>query len=95
MTKRLDGITVVDRAPDDQSRIYFGAWFELEDEDGELYRYRVVGPDELDLDRGWISMDSPLGRAVMRKGLDDEVRVSLPKGEAVYVVTDIRYAPFE
>src|SRR5690606_17803143 len=60
LTKRLDDMIVVDRLPDDRSRIYFGAWFELEDVQGQLHRYRVVGPDEFDLDRGWISMDSPL-----------------------------------
>lgn len=95
LSKRLDGMTVVDQLPSDQSRIYFGAWFELEDEDGELHRYRIVGPDEFDPAKGWISMDSPMGRAVMRKAVDDEVRVRLPAGEATYIVTEIRYQPFD
>jgi transcription elongation factor GreB len=95
LIKRLDGITVVDRPPDDQERIYFGAWFELEDAQGKAHRFRLVGPDEFDPALGWISMDSPMGRAVMRKQLDDEVRVPLPTGEAHYVVVDIRYQPFE
>lgn len=95
LSKRLDGMTVVDQLPSDPSRIYFGAWFELEDEQGELHRYRIVGPDEFDPAKGWISMDSPMGRAIMRKGLDDEVRVHLPAGEAHYIVTDVRYQPFE
>ncbi|HEX5513797.1 MAG TPA: GreA/GreB family elongation factor, partial [Gammaproteobacteria bacterium] len=95
LSKRLDGMTVVDQLPSDQSRIYFGAWFELEDEDGELHRYRIVGPDEFDPAKGLISMDSPMGRAVMRKAVDDEVRVRLPAGEATYIVTEIRYQPFD
>ena len=95
LTKRLDDMTVVDQLPDDQERIYFGAWFELEDEDGELRRYRLVGPDEFDPDRGWISIVSPMGRAVLGKRTDDEFDLRLPKGQAAYVVTEVRYTPFE
>lgn len=95
LSKRLDGMTVVDRLPADQSRIYFGAWFRLEDEGGDLHTYRLVGPDEFEPSKGWISMDSPLGRAVMRKAVDDEVHVRLPAGEATYIVVEIAYAPLE
>ncbi len=95
LRKRLDGMTVVDQLPTDQSRIYFGAYFELEDEAGELHRYRLVGPDEFDPKRGWISIDSPMGRAVLKKTLDDELTVALPKGEATFIVTDVRYSPFD
>ncbi len=95
LRKRLDGMTVVDQLPTDQSRIYFGAYFELEDEAGELHRYRLVGPDEFDPKRGWISIDSPMGRAVLKKTLDDEFTVALPKGEATFIVTDVRYSPFD
>lgn len=93
LAKRLDGMTVVDRLPDDRSRIYFGAWFRLEDEDGTLHRYRMVGPDEFDPAKGWISMDSPMGRAVMKKAVDDEVRVQTPKGEVSYYVVEVSYEP--
>lgn len=95
LTKRLDGMVVVDQLPADQSRIYFGAWFRLEDEAGNLHAYRIVGPDEFDPAKGWISIDSPLGRAVLKKAVDDEVRVRLPAGEAVYYVVEISYRPFE
>lgn len=93
LSKRLDGMTVVDRPPDDPSRIFFGAWFRLEDERGEEKTLRVVGPDEFDPALGWISMDSPMGRAVIGKGLDDEVVVQLPSGEARYYVTEVAYRP--
>jgi len=95
LSKRLDDMTVVDRLPADQSRIYFGAWFRLEDENGKELTLRVVGPDEFDPAKNWISMDSPMGRAVLKKAVDDEVRVKLPNGEAVYYVTEIRYQPFD
>jgi transcription elongation factor GreB len=93
LAKRLDGMTVVDRLPEDRSRIYFGAWFRLEDEDGALHSYRIVGPDEFDPARRWISMDSPMGRAVLKKAVDDEVRVQTPKGEVSYYVVEVSYAP--
>jgi len=93
LNKRLDELEVVDRPPADQSRVRFGAWVTLESEDGEENRWRLVGPDEFDLQAGKLSMDSPMARAVLGKGLDDEVVVSTPSGEQVYYVTAIEYAP--
>src|SRR6187551_1227850 len=91
LRKRLDGMTVVDKPPSDPKRVYFGAWVTLEDDDGKQTRYRIVGPDEFDQAEGYISMDAPLARALMRKGLDDEVKVELPGGERSYVVVGISY----
>src|SRR6187402_3711036 len=80
LRKRLDGMTVVDKPPTDRKRVYFGAWVTLEDDEGKQVRHRIVGPDEFDMNPGYISMDAPLARALMRKALDDEVRVELPGG---------------
>ena len=91
LRKRLDGMTVVDKPPSDRSRVYFGAWVTLEDDDGKEIRHRIVGPDEFDAQPGYISMDAPLARALMRKALDEDVRVELPGGARHYVVTDISY----
>ena len=91
LRKRLDGMTIVDKPPSDHTRVYFGAWVTLEDEDGKQVRHRIVGPDEFDMNPGYISMDAPLARALMRKALDDEVRVELPGGMRTYVVVEIRY----
>lgn len=91
LRKRLDGLVVVTRPPDDRSRIYFGAWVQLEDEDGQETEMRIVGPDEIDPARRYVSMDSPLARALMKKTLDDEVVVEVPGGRMTYVVTGIRY----
>jgi transcription elongation factor GreB len=91
LRKRLDGMTVVDKPPSDLRRVYFGAWVTLEDDDGKQTRYRIVGPDEFDMGEGYISMDAPLARALMRKSLDDEVKVTLPGGERTYLVVDIYY----
>lgn len=91
LRQRLDGMVVVASPPADRSRVFFGAWVRLEDETGAPVEYRVVGPDELDAAAGYISMDSPLGRALLRKRIDDEVRVEVPGGAKAYVVVAIRY----
>ncbi|HEY8540070.1 MAG TPA: transcription elongation factor GreB [Steroidobacteraceae bacterium] len=91
LRQRLDGMTIVDQPPSDRSRVFFGAWVRLEDENGEEVEYRIVGPDEFDPAKGYISMDAPLGRALMRKAIDDEVQVEVPGGTKTYVVVGIRY----
>jgi transcription elongation factor GreB len=91
LRQRLDGMVVVGAPPSDRSRVFFGAWVQLEDDDGDEVEYRIVGPDEFDAATGLISMDSPLGRALMGKRLDDEVKVELPGGAKSYVVVRVRY----
>ncbi|HMN46777.1 MAG TPA: transcription elongation factor GreB [Povalibacter sp.] len=91
LRQRLDGMTVVDQPPKDRNRVFFGAWVTLEDDDGEQTEYRIVGPDEFDVAKRYLSMDSPLGKALMRKALDDEVRVEVPGGVKTYVIVSVRY----
>lgn len=91
LRQRLDGMVIVSQPPSDSSKVFFGAWVTLEDDNGEEAEYRIVGPDEIDAASGYISMDSPLGRALMRKGLDDEVSVEVPGGTRTYAITAIRY----
>ena len=80
LRKRLEGLIVVSRPPDDRSRVFFGAWVTVEDERGEETALRIVGPDEIDPARRYVSMDSPLARALMGKRLDDEVTIDVPGG---------------
>ncbi len=92
LSKRIDELTVVHPDPEAQGgKVFFGAWVRLEDEDGEEAIYRVVGPDEFDPKRGWISMDSPVGRALLGRVVDEEFDVVRPKGTAAYTVIEIRY----
>src|SRR5687767_13179684 len=65
LRKRLDGMVVVDQRPSDPRRVFFGAWVSIENEAGDVARYRIVGPDEFDMAPGYISMDSPLGRVLL------------------------------
>ena len=92
LRKRLDGMVIVKEPPSDPRRIFFGAWVSLEAEDGSESRYRIVGPDEFDRMPGYISMDSPLARALLRKSLDDEVTVELPGGARKFVIVQIEYS---
>ncbi len=91
LTKRLDGITVVNSIPDDQDKVYFGAFVTLEDEEGEEVEYRIVGPDEFNVVDGKLSMDSPLGKAMLGKRVGDEIKISTPKGVKVFYISKIRY----
>ena len=91
LQKRLPDLTVVDAPPSDQQRIFFGAWVSLEDEAGAEHCYRIVGPDEFEPQKGWISMDSPMAQALMKKTIDDEVTVTTPQGERRYYIVEVRY----
>ena len=95
LSTRLDVLTVVDRPPRDTSRVFFGAWVTVEDEDGAETRHRLGGPDEFDTSAEFISIDSPLARAMLKKQVDDEVSVDTPGGEQIYVITEISYAATE
>lgn len=93
LQKRLPDLTVVRETPRDQSRIFFGAWVRLEDEHGNEAAYRIVGPDELDVKKGHISIDSPVARALLKKAVDEEVTVQTPEGARTYYVVGVRYRP--
>ena len=91
LQKRLDDLTVVEPSASQHGKVFFGAWVTLEDEEGETLRYQVVGPDEFDATAKRISIDSPLGRALLGKVLDDEVVVNRPKGRMAYTILEIEY----
>ena len=91
LTKRLNELIVVDRPPDDTSKIFFGACVGLEDSAGNPFRYRIVGPDEFDLKKGFISIDSPMAKALLRKTEGDEVEVRRPQGTEAFLVTSVGY----
>ena len=92
LTKRLETLKVAEGRPSDPDAVFFGATVELEDADsGDVRRYRLVGPDETDAKAGWISIDSPLARALLKKRVDDEVTVVLPGGAATFVIVSVAY----
>ncbi len=95
LKNRLEDVVVVDTEPHDARVVFFGAWVRLEDEDGQRVVYRIVGPDEFDPAKGWISMDSPVARSLMKKSEGDEVTVRRPRGETIYTIVSVSYRPFD
>jgi len=91
LRKRLEALTVVDKPPSDPTRIYFGAWITVEDEDGIVHEYRLVGPDEIAEKPGYISVDAPLGRALLGKAAESEVEILTPGGLREWYVLRVSY----
>jgi len=91
LQKRLPELKVVDQKPGNTDSVYFGARVKLEDEDGNTVDYRIVGPDEFDHEENYISVDSPLARALLKSELGDEVDVAVPSGRLVYIIVGISY----
>ena len=93
LQKRMPDLKVVTESPAERSRVFFGAWVTLEDSSGGESEYRIVGPDEFDPARRYISMDSPLARALLKKTVDDQVEVKLPAGLSHFFIVKVRYEP--
>jgi transcription elongation factor GreB len=91
LTKRLEELHVVREAPESLDRIFFGAWVALEGEEGESLEFRIVGPDEFDPAQRFISMESPMARAVLGKQTGDEVVVVRPKGTGAFTILRVWY----
>ena len=92
LSKRIPALKVAEGLPADQHLTFFGARIEVENLDtGEIAHYRIVGPDETDARQGWISIDSPLARAVLKKRIDDEFSCELPGGLTHFTVLDVKY----
>jgi transcription elongation factor GreB len=92
LRKRIEKLEIVHPPDVDDGKIRFGAWVQLEDEDGEVVGYRIVGPDEFDMSKGWISLDAPVAKALIGKRGGDDVIVRRPKGDIVYTVIAYRYS---
>ena len=95
LRKRLEGMAVVDPvaslARRDPQRVYFGAWVQIENPIGALRWHRIVGPDEFDMAPEYVSMDSPLGKALLGKHLHDQFELQLEHGSRRYTIAAIEY----
>ncbi|ANW24255.1 transcription elongation factor GreB [Vibrio coralliilyticus] len=92
LRKRLEQVKVVDYAPQQEGKVFFGAWVEVENEAGEVKKFRIVGPDEIyGGAKDYISIDSPMARALLKKEVDDEFSVKTPEGEKEWFVNSICY----
>jgi transcription elongation factor GreB len=91
LQKRLPALKVVEAQPQGTGQVFFGAWVTLEDAAGNESLYRIVGADEFDPKRNWISVDSPMARALLRRRADDEVAVETPGGRVELVILEVSY----
>jgi transcription elongation factor GreB len=91
LQRRLEHVQVVKAEEQLKDRVRFGAFVTIEDEQGEEHAYQIVGVDEVDAKRGKISWKSPVGRALLGKKIDDEVRVKWHAGQRELTVVDITY----
>lgn len=91
LQRRMPNLTIVAHVPATRDRVFFGAWVELEDTDGKLTRHRIVGGDEIGQGQAYISVDAPLAQALLKRGLDDQIVITTPRGEVRYTLLDITY----
>lgn len=88
--RRLKALTIVHEKPPDDGRVYFGSWVTIEQENGESETYRIVGPDEIDAEKKWISMDSPVGRSLLSREVGDEITLRRPRGTVTCEIIQVR-----
>ncbi|KWS99501.1 transcription elongation factor GreB [Pseudomonas savastanoi] len=91
LRKRLEDMRVLQYSPEQEGRVFFGAWVEIENEAGDLKKFRIVGYDEIYGRNDYISIDSPMARALLKKEEGDEVLVNTPEGEKLWFVNSIDY----
>ncbi|MDW6002651.1 transcription elongation factor GreB [Vibrio mangrovi] len=92
LRKRLEQVKIIDYSPQQEGKVFFGAWVEIENDTGEIRRFRIVGPDEIYGDvKDYISIDSPMARALLKKETDDEFTVETPQGPKEWFINQIEY----
>jgi transcription elongation factor GreB len=95
LRKRLDELRIVDYSPQQEGKVFFGAWVQLENEEEVIVKYRIVGSDEFDPHRNAISINSPMARSLLGKSVDDEITVETPEGKKTWFINRIQYRPFD
>ncbi len=91
LRKTLEQVRIVEYDQQQDGRVFFGAWVELENEQGQILKFRIVGPEEIYGRKDYTSIDSPMARACLKKAVDDEVVVKTPMGEVIWIINAIEY----
>lgn len=92
LSKRLESLQIVDYSPQQEGKVFFGAWVSIENDAGETKHFRIVGVDEIfDSSQDYISINAPMASALLKKEVDDEAKVITPSGEKLWLITDIQY----
>ncbi|MCK9621004.1 MAG: transcription elongation factor GreB [Methylobacter sp.] len=92
LRKILEEVRIVDYHPDQEGKVFFGAWVELVDDEDNILKFRIVGSEEIYGRKDYISTDSPMAHACIKKQLDDEVVLDLPSGKKNWYITNIYYS---
>ena len=91
LRKRIEALKVVEYSPEQEGRVFFGAWVEIENDDEEVMRFRIVGGDEIYERKDYISVDSPMARALLKKAVDDDIVVQTPSKKTYWSINCIEY----
>jgi transcription elongation factor GreB len=92
LTKRLEELKIIEDKPRDSSKVFFSAWVTTLDRADQISElYRLVGSDEIEASKNFISIDSPMAQALLGKSVDDEITVKTPSGDRYLTITDIKY----
>ncbi|RTR38192.1 transcription elongation factor GreB [Shewanella canadensis] len=91
LRKRIEAVKVIEYSPQQDGKVFFGAWVEIENDDGETKRFKIVGPDEIYGRNDYVSIDAPMARALLKKEVDDEAVVKTPTGDQTWYVNNISY----
>lgn len=97
LSKRIEQVTVVTPSPQQAGKVFFGAWVTIENDQGEIKRFKIVGPDEiyqrgeLEQRKDYVSIDSPMARALLKQQVDDEAQVKTPSGIVNWYINKIEY----
>lgn len=94
LRKRIEALKIVEYSPQQEGRVFFGAWVEIENDAGEIKKLRIVGPDEIYGRNDYISIDSPMARALLKQTVDSEISVPTPTGQQNWIINNISYKTF-
>lgn len=91
LRKCLENLKIVEYRSEQEGRVFFGAWVEVENDDGKHLKFRVVGYDEIFNRKDYISIDSPMARALLKKEVGDDAEVTTEAGVVTWYINSIEY----
>jgi transcription elongation factor GreB len=91
LRKSLENLKVVEYRPEQEGKVFFGAWVEVENDDGKILKFRIVGYDEIFNRKDYISIDTPMARALLKKEVGDEAEVRTEAGSVNWYINSIEY----
>lgn len=91
LRRSLDKLKVVEHHPEQEGKVFFGAWVEVENDEEKTLKFRIVGYDEIFSRNDYISIDSPMARALLKKEVGDEAEVCTDSGSITWYINTIEY----